>query len=236
RYQDSVATVRQQRLDSIKVVRTAYNDSVRKVQRAIIDSTIAERKRVNDSTRLAVKAFNDSLIAERKRVNDSFKAELLQQKEERTRLLDSAMAARKVISDSMAKVREARKLESEEKLKKREKKKQQQFVLNMEKERAAYTNEKLRKKRWSFNRRIAQNTTTRYNYVYNTNLKMNEAEKNMYRNKKEKYDSLIALLPINPNFDSSKMLGDMDSLIRRASVGIQIHDPRSKWQDDLYLL
>src|SRR5690606_23204317 len=29
---------------------------------------------------------------------------------------------------------------------------------------------------------------------------------------------------------------DMDSIIQKASLGIQIHDPRTKWADDLYLL
>ncbi len=65
---------------------------------------------------------------------------------------------------------------------------------------------------------------------------MDEALANMQRSRKENYDSLINLYPFNPNKDSALLKGDMDTIIRKASVGIQIHDPRVKWENDLLLL
>jgi tetratricopeptide (TPR) repeat protein len=65
---------------------------------------------------------------------------------------------------------------------------------------------------------------------------MDEALGNMQRVRKEDYDSMIPLFLFNPNRDSSVLAPDMDSIIQKASLGIQIHDPRTKWADDLYLL
>src|SRR5690606_35086344 len=79
-------------------------------------------------------------------------------------------------------------------------------------------------------------TFTRYNYYYNANLKMEEALVNMQTIASKNYDSLITLYPFNPDIDSGKLGPDMDSIISKSSLGIQIHDPRSKWQDDLFLL
>lgn len=236
RYKDSVALVKQQRLDSMKNARTAYNDSLKTVQKRILDSTIAERRRVNDSAKAAQQQFMDSMVAERTRVMDSMKAELTRQKEERQRIIDSTTAARKIITDSLNKIREERKLAREENVKQKEKKKQLALQLEIEKERAAYTNETMRKKGWGPIRRFKQNTTTRYNYVYNANLKMSQALTNMNRNSKDSFNDLIRLFPYNPATDSTRYKGDMDTIIKKAAVGIQIHDPRAKWQDDLYLL
>lgn len=235
-YKDSVELAKQQRLDSMKNARMVYNDSVKAVQKKSLDSTIAERKRVNDSAKAAQKLFMDSTIAERTRVMDSMKVEMDRQKAERQRIIDSTTAARKIITDSLTKVREERKLAKEENVKKKEKKKQLALQLTIDKERAAYTNESMRKKGWGLVRRFKQNTTTRYNYVYNANLKMNQALTNINRNVKDSFNHPIRLFAFNPATDSARYKGDMDTIIKKAAVGIQIHDPRAKWQDDLYLL
>ncbi len=236
RFKDSVAAVNKLRLDSIKAVRVAYNDSVRAAQRHILDSMSADRKRTADSMRAAQVAYNDSLKAERLRVSDSMRTALDVIRTENARIRDSAVAARKVISDSLAKVRAERVKEREEKVKEKEKKKQLAFEMKIESEKKAYTNERFRKKRWTAPRKVIQNTFTRYNYYFNANLKMKEAEENMRRVKRDNFDMLITLFPFNPDVDSARLKSDMDTIIQKTSMGIQLHDPRGKWQDDLYMI
>src|SRR5690606_17278905 len=70
---------------------------------------------------------------------------------------------------------------------------------------------------------------------FNADRKMDEALTNMQRMKKENYDTLIRLFPFDPDVDSTALPSDMDSIIHKASVGIEIHDPRTTWADALYL-
>lgn len=207
RYKDSVALVRQIRLDSLRDARKAYNDSM-----------VAARKKSLDSAAAVRKQYNDSVTASRKKFTDSLKA------------------VRQVRADSLAKIRADR-----EKLKKSQEKKSEEKMklaleLKIKKKREAWSNEKMLKKNWAFPRKFLQNTYTHYNYYFNTDKKMDEALENMQRINKEDYDSLLALFPFNPDRDSARLSADMDSIIQKASVGIQIHDPRTKWADDLYLL
>jgi tetratricopeptide (TPR) repeat protein len=235
-YKDSVAVVRQEKMDSLKAIRTAYNDSIRIAQRKILDSLSTERKRVSDSMRTAQKTINDSLRTERLRVADSMRTYMETVRTEMARQRDSAMAARKVISDSLAKIREERAKAREVAVKENEKKKSLALEIKFENEKKAFTNEKHRKKKWTATRKIIQNTFTRYNYFFNANQKLEQAEENMRRSKKDNYDEIIDLFPFNPDIDSAKLKSDMDTLIQKTSLGIQLHDPRGKWQDDLYLI
>ena len=310
-FKDSVASVRQARLDSIKSARTAYNDSIRAAQQRVTDSLVAARKAALDSARAAREAYNDSvrvatkrtmdsMYAVRKATMDSIKAIQKQRSDSlaairkyreskrykdsvalvrqirldstiaarkkindsaiaaRKRALDSATASRKMkadsmtaartkVSDSLKAVRKIRtdslakmKLAREKQKKVNEKKKEERFNLALElkikKKHEAWSNEKMLKKKWSFPRRFLQNTYTHYNYFFNADRKMEEALNNMQQMRKENYDTLIALFPFDPDRDSTALASDMDSIIQKTSIGIQIHDPRTKWADDLYLL
>lgn len=236
RFKDSVAAVNKLRLDSIKAVRVAYNDSVRTAQRRVLDSMSADRKRLADSVRAVQVAYNDSLKADRLRVSDSMRTALDELRKENARVRDSAVAARKVVSDSLGKIRAERVKEREEKVKEREKKKQLAFEMKIESEKKAYTNERFRKKSWRGARKVLQNTFTRYNYYFNSRLKLKEAEANMERVRRDNFDMLIGLFPFNPDVDSARLKSDMDTIIQKTSIGIQLHDPRGKWQDDLYMI
>lgn len=207
RYKDSVAVVRKMKADSIKAVRTAYYDSI-----------ATERKRVNDSIAADRKAYTDSLATARQIYSDSLKE------------------ARKIRTDSLAKLKAKREKDKEVRAKNREEKAQLALELKIKKKREAYNNEQMLKKRWGFPRSVFQNTFTRFNYYFNADQKMDEALDNMQRFRRENYDSLLALFPFNPDRDSAVLAPDMDSIIQKASLGIQIHDPRTKWGDDLYLL
>lgn len=207
RYKDSVQVVRQMRLDSIKAVRTAYYDSIK-----------TERQRVNDSIAAKRQAYNDSLTTARKAYTDSLKE------------------VRQVRADSLAKLKEEREKAKKIREKQREEKSKLALELKIKKKREAYNNEDMLKKRWGFPRSVIQNTFTRYNYYFNADQKMDEALDNMQRLRRDNYDSLLSLFPFDPNKDSTVLASDMDSIIQKASLGIQIHDPRTKWGDDLYLL
>lgn len=207
RYADSVAVVKKMKTDSLMAKRKAFSDSLK-----------VNRKKVTDSFAKARKGKTDALAAARKKKTDSL------------------LAIKKVRTDSLAKVKEKKEKNQKAKEKEREQKQQLAFELKIKKKQKAYTNEKMLKRRWSVPRQIVQNTFTHYNYFFNADKKMDEALANMLRSKKDNYDSLLALFPFNPDRDSSLLSSDMDSIIYKASMGIQIHDPRTKWGDDLYLL
>lgn len=207
RYRDSVAIIKQTRLDSIRIARKAFSDSLAVVRKANAENLKAMRKHMTDS-----------IAAVRKKS------------------MDSLRLVRKVRTDSLTKVREKKEKIARDKQKANENKLDLALKLKIEKKHKAWSNESMLKKRWGVPRREIQNTFTRYNYYFNADRKMDEALLNMSRVRKENYDSLIALFPFNPDRDSSSIAPDMDSIIHKVSVGIQIHDPRTKWGDDLYLL
>ncbi len=207
RYTDSVSFVRHERMDSIATAQQAFRDSVATVRKHSLDSTKTARKHVMDSVKTV-----------------------------RTKYLDSVKIVRKARADSFAKV----KADKEKLAKINEKKKADatklKLELKMKQKHEKWTNKSMLKKKWSPVRRATQNSFTHYNYYYNANKKMDEALLNMQRTKKENYDSLIGLYPYDPNRDSSLLKADMDSIVHKVSVAIQIHDPRVKWSNDLYLL
>lgn len=90
-------------------------------------------------------------------------------------------------------------------------------------------------KKYTLTRRLYQNLITRFNSYYNAKTKLGlileQAEKAHHDN----FDSLLSIHPYAPQ-DFSAMGGNLDSVIYTASYGIQIHDPRSKWIDNLYLI
>lgn len=242
---DSIATARKERTDSIKAVQKIRTDSLAakkkyKESKRYADSvSVAKHDRL-DSIRNAQKAQRDAVAAVRKQALDSAKESRKQAmdsvKTVRAKRLDSMKTVQKAKTDSLAK----RKADKEKIAKTKEKKKMEASKLKIElkikQKHEAWTNKSMLKKRWSPIRRVAQNSFTHYNYYYNANRKMDEAMVNMQRTRKENYDSLIGLYPFDPNRDSALLLADMDSIVRKVSVGIQIHDPRVKWSNDLYLL
>lgn len=207
RFKDSVAITRQMHLDSIRLVRKKVNDSAIASRKKIVDSAVAARKKVTDSTVAARKQYTDSITAVRKAKSDS-------------------LATVRAEKDRLKKVKE----------KEKEKKMELALDLKIQQKRKKFSNENMLKKRWGLPRQAIQNTFTRYNYYFNADRKMDEALDNMQRMRRESYDSTLALFPFDPDRDSTLLLSDMDSIIQKVSVGIQIHDPRTKWGDDLYLL
>lgn len=236
---------RQQRADSLAARRAyreskQYKDSVATIRLQRIDSARAVRKATTDSIKLVRQQERDSLAVIRKLQIDSLRAVMDSAKDVRMAILDSTKSARKIVSDSLTKAREERIALREAKAKEREeekaKKKKLSLEIKLEKEREEYTNENMRGKAWVPPRSLMHNMRTRYNYHFNAKMKMEEAVENMLRTHTDNFESIIPLYPFDPNTDAAKLSNDMDTIIRKASLGIQIHDPRSKWHDNLYLL
>ncbi|MEP7280125.1 MAG: tetratricopeptide repeat protein [Bacteroidota bacterium] len=95
--------------------------------------------------------------------------------------------------------------------------------------------EKTGEKKFTIPRRFMQNTTTHYNFFFNANEKLKEV---IARAKEAHTDDYTKLL----SFYNYKLEGtaqyknDLDSVIYKATAGILLHDLRSNWVDNLYLL
>ena len=208
RFADSVTIVKRNRTDAIKKTIKKHNDSLAAIRRHTLDSATRVRKHFTDSVKVA-----------------------------RTKSLDSLKSIRKRRLDSLANAKKVKGKTIAAKDKTTDQKKKLALEIKMKQKHEAYTNQTMLKKKWTPFRSFTQNAFTHYNYYYNANRKMEEANANMLRaGPKENYDSLIKIYPFDPDRDSMMMAADMDSIIRKASVGIQVHDPRVKWANDLYLL
>lgn len=228
RYKDSVDAVKQRRTDSVALVRQGQRNAL-----------IQERNRVNDSIRTARQITNDSITESRKRYNDSVRTALQTQNEklkaERDRIRDSLLTIRKHRADSLALVRKKNPSPSNAGKSLEEQQRAAAMALHKKKQ-AEWTNEKFLTKKWSIPRRIFQNTVTHYNYYYNARRKYQEALKTMSKSYKEDFDKPISLLPYNVEKQGSTVTAAMDTVIKKSSFGTQIHDPRSKWFDNMYYL
>lgn len=90
-------------------------------------------------------------------------------------------------------------------------------------------------KPWTIKRKLMQNMVTRYNYYYHARTKLNTVVKQVSRQGQDNYNALLPFYPFNvQNLGLSKT--ELDSVVEIASIGIQLHDPRSKWIDDCFLL
>ena len=220
---DSVAAIRKYRESK------RYADSVAVIRKVRTDSLQAARKTFADSARASRKAIAAEMAAVRKKTTDSLNAI-------RKHTTDSLAAIRKQRTDSLTAIRTAKEKASKDKEKAKEKKLELALNIKIAKKREKWSNESMLQKRWGVPRKQIQNLFTHYNYYYNANRKMQEAEANMLRVKKDNYDKPLDLFPFNPDTDSTLLLADMDSIVQKTSVGIQIHDPRTDWADELYLL
>ena len=255
-HMDSLKELREHTTDSLATARKGKTDSIKSVQKKRTDSLAAkkkyrESKRYSDSVAVrkhehadsiknVQKATRDRMASVRKHSLDSSKTirkkSMDSLKTVRTKHMDSLKTVRKAKTDSLTKVKTDKEKLAKAKEKKKAEAQKLKLELKIKQKHEAWSNKSMLKKNWGPVRRLTQNSFTHYNYYYNANRKMDEALLNMQRTRKENYDSLIGLYPFDPNRDSSLMLADMDSIIRKASIGLQIHDPRVKWSNDLYLL
>jgi tetratricopeptide (TPR) repeat protein len=84
-------------------------------------------------------------------------------------------------------------------------------------------------------KRFYQNVVTHYNYYFNANNKINEILEKAKSNFQEDYTELLPFY--NYTMEGiSKNTVQLDSVIYKCTAGILLHDLRTDWVDDLYLL
>ncbi len=243
---DSLASIREVKKDSLTAIQKERADKVKskkkyKESKRYSDSVAIVKRERSDAMKRKQKIYKDSVASERQREQNLTKGvrkhEMDSIKAVRTKFNDSLKIVRKKRTDSMAKMKLAKNKQLNVKDKQSEAKKKLALELKFKSKREAFTNKSMLKKRWSPLRKLTQNSFTHYNYYYNANRKLEEANANMLRGGvKENYDSLIKIFPFDPDRDSSMLAADMDSIIHKVSIGIQIHDPRVKWGNDMLLL
>lgn len=84
-------------------------------------------------------------------------------------------------------------------------------------------------------KRILQNLTTRFNYVFNANNKFNEIIERAREQHQDDYTSLLTFYPYTLEATVADSI-QLDSVIYKARTGIVNHDLRNEWIDELYLL
>lgn len=229
RYKDSLASLQKKKTDSIALARQLKKDFQQ-----------ARAQQTRDSLLTVRNHYNDSLKAVRKKISDSTKAANLatleKVKADRQRFKDS-MATIRAKRDSLLALKKPKVGSDKESAKKKEEKKNALAIKMIhDKKQEEWTNEKLLKRKWSLTRRIYQNTVTRYNYFYNARRKYYDAISNLKKNNKDDYSKLLSVYPFDVQKGGNSVAGEMDSVIKKSSFSTQIHDPRSKWFDNLYYL
>lgn len=93
--------------------------------------------------------------------------------------------------------------------------------------------EKSGNKKFTLPKRLYNNTVTHYNYFYNASVKLKDIIISAKDQFKEDYTQLLPFYNYSLN-ETAK--GQIDSVIYKCTAGILLHDLRSDWVDQLYLL
>ncbi|MBZ5856727.1 type IX secretion system periplasmic lipoprotein PorW/SprE [Flavihumibacter profundi] len=95
--------------------------------------------------------------------------------------------------------------------------------------------EKTGEKKFTVPRRFFQNTYTHYNYAFNARAKLNQVLDNAKAQHIDRYSELLSFY--NYTLEStSEHRTELDSVIYKVNAGIFLHDLRSNWMDNIYLL
>ena len=95
--------------------------------------------------------------------------------------------------------------------------------------------EKTGEKKFGAVRKFIQNNTSHYNFYFNANNRINTVIERAKISNKDDYAKLLSFYPYSLDNTASQK-SDLDSVIYKATAGILLHDLRSEWVDDFYLL
>jgi len=84
-------------------------------------------------------------------------------------------------------------------------------------------------------RRTLQNATSHYNFYFNANNRINMVIERARIANKDDYSTLLNFYPYSLDNTASQKT-DLDSVIYKATAGILLHDLRTEWVDNFYLL
>ncbi len=95
--------------------------------------------------------------------------------------------------------------------------------------------EKTGTKKFGAVRRFIQNTTSHYNFFFNANNKINSVIERAKISNKDDFASLLSFYGYSLDNTASQKT-ELDSVIYKATAGVLLHDLRSEWVDNFYLL
>lgn len=95
--------------------------------------------------------------------------------------------------------------------------------------------EKTATKKFGVVRRFIQNTTSHYNFFFNANNKLNGVIERARISNKDDYSSLLSFYSYSLD-NTSAQKTELDSVIYKCTAGVLLHDLRSEWVDNFYLL
>lgn len=95
--------------------------------------------------------------------------------------------------------------------------------------------EKTATKKFTVLRRFVNNTTSHYNYFFNANNKLNAVIERAVMSNADDYTKLLNYYPYSLENTAAQQT-ELDSVIYKSGAGILLHDLRSDWVDNLYLL
>jgi tetratricopeptide (TPR) repeat protein len=84
-------------------------------------------------------------------------------------------------------------------------------------------------------RRFTQNNVTHYNYFFNANNKISLVLDLARSQQQDDYSKLLPFYPFNLDQTAAQQV-ELDSVIYKSTAGILLHDLRTDWVDNLYLL
>jgi TolA-binding protein len=93
--------------------------------------------------------------------------------------------------------------------------------------------EKTGEKGFRLPKRIFNNTVTRYNYVFNATMRLDGIIERATEKQIENYGTL---LPFYPYSLETTAKDEIDTIIYKCTAGILLHDLRSDWVDNLYII
>lgn len=93
--------------------------------------------------------------------------------------------------------------------------------------------EKSGNKKFTLPKRVYNNTVTHFNYYFNANQRMNEIVDRAAESHRDDYTQLLSFY----DYDLETTAQDqIDTVLYKCTAGILLHDLRSDWVDNLYLL
>ena len=84
-------------------------------------------------------------------------------------------------------------------------------------------------------RKLIQNNVTHYNFYFNANNKLNNVIERAKVSQKDDYATLLSFYPYSLE-NTAAQKTELDSVIYKSTAGILLHDLRTDWVDNLYLL
>lgn len=95
--------------------------------------------------------------------------------------------------------------------------------------------EKTGEKKFGPVRRAIQNTTSHYNFYFNANNKLDAVIERARMANKDDYSRILSFYPYSLS-NTATQKTDLDSVIYKSTAGILLHDLRTEWVDNFYLL